>query len=54
MKEYVEEQWEDFEKLEDDVYRAVQSLWSSANADARVRVQMKLLITRWGKSNQGR
>jgi len=50
MKEYMEKEWEDFEKLEDDVYRAAQSLWSSANADARVRVRMKMLIARWSKS----
>ena len=54
MKEYMEEEWEDFEKLEDDVYRAAQSLWSQANADARVRARVKMLITRWGKSNQNR
>jgi SAM-dependent methyltransferase len=52
MKEYVEEEWEDFEKLEDDVYAAVQSAWAVANADARVRARMKMLITRWGKTNQ--
>ncbi len=49
MKEFMNTEWEDFEKLEEDVYRATQSLWASANADARVRVRVKMLITRWRK-----
>ena len=49
MKEFMDTEWEDFEKMEDDVYRAAQSVWSLANADARVRVRRKMLITRWRK-----
>jgi SAM-dependent methyltransferase len=52
MKEYIEEQWADFEKLEDDVFKVAQSAWAIANAEARVRVREKMLITRWGKLNQ--
>ena len=33
--------------MEESVYRAAQSLWSQANADARVRVRVKMLITKW-------
>jgi hypothetical protein len=47
MKEWIDLEWEDFEKIEEDVYRKTQSLWASANADARVRVRVKMLITRW-------
>jgi SAM-dependent methyltransferase len=47
MKEHMDAEWEDFEKIEEDVYRKAQSLWASANADARVRVRLKILITRW-------
>ena len=47
MKDFMEEEWEDFEKLEEDVYRKAKSLWASANADARLRVRVKMLITRW-------
>ena len=50
MKEFMDTEWEDFEKVEEDVYRTAQSLWASANADARVRVRVKMLITRWKKS----
>jgi hypothetical protein len=47
MKEFMETEWEDFEKMDESVYRAAQSLWSQANADAQVRVRVKMLITKW-------
>ena len=49
MKEFMESEWENFEKMDEDVYRAVKSLWSQANAEAQVRVRVKMLITRWKK-----
>ncbi len=49
MKEFMDEEWEGFEKLEESVYNAVKSAWALANADARVRVRVKMLITRWRK-----
>jgi hypothetical protein len=49
MKDFMEDEWEDFEKLEDDVFQKTKSLWALANADARVRVRMKMLITKWVK-----
>ena len=51
MKDFMEEEWEEFEKLEEDVYRKAKSLWASANADARLRVRVKMLITRWRREN---
>ena len=47
MKEFMETEWEDFEKMDESVYRTAQSLWSQANADAQVRVRVKMLITKW-------
>ena len=47
MKEFMESEWQDFEKLEEIVYHTAQSLWSQANADARVRVRVKMLIAKW-------
>ena len=47
MKEWIDTEWDDFQKIEEDVYRKTQALWASANADARVRVRVKMLITRW-------
>jgi len=52
MKEFMEQEWEDFEKIEEDVYHAAQSLWSLANADASVRVRVKMLITSWKKQDK--
>lgn len=54
MKEFIESEWEDFEKLEEDVYRKTSSAWVSASADARVRVRVQMLITKWisGKMNK--
>lgn len=49
MKEFMESEWEDFEKLEEGVYRKTSSLWVSAGGDARVRVRVKMLITLWNK-----
>ncbi len=49
MKEFMETEWEDFEKMEGDVFQKTKSLWVSANADARVRVRIKMLITKWEK-----
>jgi len=51
MKEFMEEEWVDFEKMEEDVYHSAQSLWSQANADARVRVRVKMLITKWARGD---
>jgi hypothetical protein len=49
MKEFMEDEWEGFEKLEESVYQSAQSAWAVANADARVQVRVKMLITRWKK-----
>jgi hypothetical protein len=49
MKEFMETEWEDFEKMEGDVFQKTKSLWVSANADARVRVRINMLITKWEK-----
>ncbi len=49
MKEFMEEEWEEFEKMEEGVYQKASSLWASANADARVRVRVNMLITIWEK-----
>lgn len=49
MKEFIDTEWEDYEKLEEAVYQKTKSLWASANADARVRVRVKMLITCWKK-----
>ena len=49
MKEFMEDEWEDFEKLEEELYRKTAAMWASSNADARVRVRVKMLIAAWKK-----
>ncbi len=49
MQEFMETEWEGFEKLEVNALKAVQSTWAVANADAQVRLRVKMLITRWKK-----
>lgn len=49
MKQFMDEEWEDFEKMEEHVYRKAGSMWASANADARLRVRVNMLITLWEK-----
>jgi hypothetical protein len=50
MKEFMEDEWEGIEKLEESVYQSAQSAWAVANADARVQVRVKMLITKWKKT----
>ena len=47
MEEWVDEEWENFIGLEDDARRATRSAWALGNADTRVRIRVKMLITRW-------
>ena len=47
MKEFMEKEWKDFEKMEDKIYQTAKSLWSTADADAQIRVRVKMLITKW-------
>ncbi len=47
MKKFMDEEWDDFEKMDEALYRKASAMWASANADARVRVRVKMLITKW-------
>jgi hypothetical protein len=50
MREYIAEDWSDVITVEESVWRTLKSAWSTAEADARVRLRMKMLITRYRKS----
>lgn len=47
LEEWVEEEWSDFTRLDEEARQATRSAWSSADADARVQIKVKMLITRW-------
>ena len=47
MEEWIETEWQDYTRLDDESKQAALSAWASADADARVQVKVKMLITRW-------
>jgi hypothetical protein len=49
MKEYIDDEWEDFISVDEDTWMSIRSMWAVANADARLRIRVKMLITRWKK-----
>jgi hypothetical protein len=49
MEEWIDEEWEGFIGLEEETRRATRSAWALGDADSRVRVEVKVLITRWKK-----
>ena len=49
MEEWVAEEWHDFIQLDEESKRATRSAWALGDADSRVRVGVKMLITRWKK-----
>lgn len=49
MEEWIQEEWEGFIDIDDEVRRATRSAWAVGDGDSRVRVKIKMLITRWKK-----
>jgi hypothetical protein len=49
MEKWVDEEWEDFIGLDEEVRRATRSAWAIGDADSRVRVRVKMVITKWRK-----
>ena len=47
MEEWIDTEWEDFVALDEEAKRATRSAWALGDADARVRLQVKMLIARW-------
>jgi hypothetical protein len=51
MREYIEEQWNDVIQIEEDEWNNIASMWARASADARVRLRVKMSITRFRKQD---
>jgi hypothetical protein len=51
MQGYIDETWNDVIQVEDDLWSSLRSSWSTANADARVRIRLKMMITSLRKQN---
>ena len=49
MEEWINEEWEDFIGLDEETQKSTRSAWAIGDADSRVRLRMKMLITRWRK-----
>jgi hypothetical protein len=49
MKEYIDDEWEDFISVDEATWKNVRSMWAVADADARLRIRVRMLITRWKK-----
>jgi hypothetical protein len=46
-QEYIEAEWSNSISVDEGVWQNVRSMWAVANADAQVRIRLKMLITRW-------
>jgi len=49
MEEFLNGEWDGFVQLDEEVGQAAKSAWAVANADARVRVRVEMMIDRWRK-----
>jgi len=49
MEEFIAEDWSDFIGLSEESKQATRSAWAIGDADSRVRVRVKILITKWKK-----
>jgi hypothetical protein len=47
MEEWIDTEWSDSILLDEESKQATRSAWMSADADARVQIKAKMLITRW-------
>lgn len=51
MEEWMDEEWAGFIRLDQEARRVTRSAWALGDADSQVRVRVKMLITRWVKSD---
>lgn len=47
MEEWIDTEWSDSILLDDESKQATRSAWATAEADARVQIRARMLITRW-------
>ena len=47
MEEWIESEWQDFLNVDEETKRATRSAWALGDADARVRLKVKMSITSW-------
>ena len=49
MEQWIEEEWEGFIETDEETRRVTRAAWALGDADSRVRIHVKMLITRWKK-----
>jgi hypothetical protein len=49
MEKWIDEEWTNFIGLDEETRRATRSAWALGDADSRVRVRVKMLMTKWRK-----
>jgi hypothetical protein len=49
MEAWIDTEWEGYIGLGEETRRTTRSAWALGDADSRVRVEVKVLITRWRK-----
>ncbi len=49
MEKFVDDDWSDFIRLGEEDRKSTRSAWAVGDADSRVRIRVKILITRWKK-----
>ena len=54
MEEFIADDWSDFIGLSDEAKQATRSAWAIGDADCRIRVRVKVLISRWRKNADSR
>ena len=47
MEEWIEEEWEDFIAIDEEVRQATRSAWALGDADTRVGLKVKMLVAKW-------
>lgn len=50
MEKWIDEEWANFIGLDEEARRATRSAWALGDADSRVRVRVKMLITKWRRA----
>ena len=49
MEQWIDEEWTNFISLDEETRQATRSAWALGDADSRIRVRAKMMITRWRK-----
>jgi hypothetical protein len=46
---YVSEKWADYLSMDDEIQKTTRNTWKRSGADKKVRIRLKMLLTRWNK-----